>query len=142
MWTILQPTYANREKGALMLFDTDVIIWVLRGNRRAAAAIDKADRLDLSVISYMELAQGVRDKKDLHLTRGYLTDLGFNILPLSENIGHRASIYVEEYALRSSLGVPDALIAATAVENGIPLCSGNAKHYRAIVEVELKVFRP
>lgn len=125
-----------------MLFDTDVIIWVLRGNRRAAAAIDKEDRLDLSVISYMELAQGAHDKEDLRLMRRYLADLGFNLLPLSENIGHRASIYIEEYTLRSSLGVPDALIAATAVENKIPLCSGNAKHYRAIAEIELKVFRP
>lgn len=125
-----------------MLFDTDVVIWMLRGNRRAAAVIDKADRLDLSVISYMELARGTHDREDLRSMRGYVADLGFNILPLSENIGHRASIYVEEYTLRSSLEVADALIAATAVENEIPLCSGNAKHYRAIVEVELKVFRP
>ena len=125
-----------------MLFDTDVIIWVLRGNRRAAAAIDKEDRLDLSVISYMELAQGAHDKEDLRLMRRYLADLGFNLLPLSENIGHRASIYIEEYTLRPSLGVPDALISATAVEHKIPLRSGNAKHYRAIAEIELKVFRP
>ena len=124
-----------------MLFDTDVIIWALRGNSRAAAAIDKADRLDLSVISYMELVQGARDRKDLRLTRGYLADLGFHVLPLSENIGHRASIYLEEHALKSRLGIPDALIAATAAENEIQLCSGNAKHYRAIADVALKAFR-
>jgi len=125
-----------------MLFDTDVVIWALRGNRRAATAIDKADSLALSVISYMELTQGARDKKDLRMTRAYLVDLGFAILPLSENIGHRASIYLEEYALKSSLGIPDALIAATAVENETTLCSGNAKDYGAIAEVKLKVFRP
>jgi len=125
-----------------MLFDTDVIIWALRGNRRAASAIDKADDLALSVISYMELTQGAHDKKDLRMTRGYLADLGFSILPLSENIGHRASIYLEEYTLKSSLGIPDALIAATAVENETQLCSGNAKHYKVISEINLKVFRP
>ena len=125
-----------------MLFDTDVIIWALRGNSRAADVIDQADRLDLSIVSYMELLQGARNKTDLRLTKAFLVDLGFHIVPLSENIGHRASIYLEEYALKSNLGVPDALIAATAAENETTLCPGNAKDYRAITEVKLKVFRP
>lgn len=90
----------------------------------------------------MELLHGVRDKEDLRLTKAFLADLGFQIVPLSENIGHRASIYLEEYGLKSNLGVPDALIAATAVENDMVLCSGNAKDYRDIGEVALKVFRP
>jgi hypothetical protein len=124
-----------------MIFDTDVLIWALRGNPRASTAIDEADSLALSVVSYMELLQGAHDKKDLRMTRAYLADMNFAILPLSENIGHRASIYVEEYALKSRLGIPDALIAATAVENDVQLCTGNAKHYRVISEVNLKVFR-
>jgi len=125
-----------------MIFDTDVIVWVLRGNKRATTAIDRAESLEISVVSYMELLHGARDKNDLRLTKAYLAALGFRIMPLSENIGHRASIYIEEYGLKSNLGVPDALIAATAVENDIVLCSGNAKDYRDIAEVELKVFRP
>jgi len=125
-----------------MLVDTDVIIWALRGNMRATTVIDHADTLALSVVSYMELLQGARDKKDLRLTKAFLTDLGFAIVPLSENIGHRAAIYLEEYALKSNLGVPDALIAASAAENEMMLCTGNARHYRAIEELDLKVFRP
>ncbi|HPA21577.1 MAG TPA: type II toxin-antitoxin system VapC family toxin [Verrucomicrobiae bacterium] len=125
-----------------MIFDTDVIVWALRGNKRAATTIDRAESLEISVVSYMELLHGVRDKKDSRLTKAFLADLGFRIVPLSENIGHRASIYLEEYGLKSNLGVPDALIAATAVENNTVLCSGNAKDYRDIVEVELKAFRP
>ena len=125
-----------------MIFDTDVIIWALRGNKRATTAIDRAESLDISVVSYMELLRSVRDKKDLRLTKAFLADLGFQIVPLSENIGHRASIYLEEYGLKSHLGVPDALIAATAVENNKALCSGNAKDYRDIAEVALKAFRP
>lgn len=125
-----------------MIFDTDVIIWALRGNKRATTALDRAQSLEISVVSYMELLHGVRDKQDLQLMKSYLADLGFQIVPLSENIGHRASIYLEEYGLKSNLGVPDALIAATAVENDKALCSGNAKDYRDIAEVKLKVFRP
>ena len=132
----------NSERGVSMLFDTDVIVWSLRGNKRAGKVIDQSERLELSVVSYMELLQGVRDKKDQRVTSAFLADLGFHIVALSENIGHRAAIYLEEYGLKSNLGVPDALIAATAAENEAVLCTGNAKDYRAISEVELKVFRP
>ena len=125
-----------------MIFDTDVVIWALRGNKRATTVIDRAESLEVSVVSFMELLHGARDKEDLRLPKAYLADLGFQIVPLSENIGHRASIYLEEYGLKSNLGVADALIAATTVENDKVLCSGNAKDYRDIVEVELKVFRP
>ncbi len=82
-----------------MLFDTDVIIWALRGNVRAAAAIDRADSLQISIVSYMELIRGARDKRELHTTKKTIANLDFQILALSENIGHRASIYLEEYAL-------------------------------------------
>ncbi len=133
--------FVSFEKAAFVLFDTDVIIWALRGDIGAADVIDQAGQLDLSVVSYMELLQGARNKKDLRLTKAFLVDLGFQMVPLSENIGHRASIYLEEYALKSNLGVPDALIAASAVENEMVLCTGNAKDYRAIAEVKLNVFR-
>lgn len=125
-----------------MLFDTDVLIWALRGNARAAAAIDRADRLTLSVVSYMELIRGARNKSELHSTRSALANLDFQVLALTEDIGHRASIYLEEYALKSNLGIPDTLIAATAVEHGQPLCTANTKDYRAIADVQLVVFRP
>ena len=66
----------------------------------------------------------------------------FYILPLTENIGHRASIYIEEYALASGIRAGDAIVAATAVENNLPLASSNAKHYRSIKELTLKIFKP
>lgn len=90
----------------------------------------------------MELLMGARDKKDSQTIRAFLASLGFRTLPLTENIGHRAAIYLEEYALMCRIGVQDSLIAATAVENEIPLCSGNAKHFKPINDINLKLFRP
>lgn len=126
----------------MALFDTDVLIWALRGNTRAARAIDGAHPRQVSVVSYMELVQGARDKREIRLLRSFLMDLGFDVLPLTENIGHRASVYMEEFALKSGLTMADALLASTAVENQSPLCSANVKHLRAISEMELMIFRP
>jgi hypothetical protein len=123
-----------------MLFDTDVLIWALRGDKRAATAIDRQTAREISIVNYMELVQGARDKRDLQLLRSFIKDLGFSILPLTENIGHRASVYMEEYTLKSGLLLADALIAATAVEHQLPFCSANTKHYRQISELESRSF--
>ena len=45
-----------------MLVDTDVFVWYLRGNRRAWKAIERERDLCLSVVTYMELVQGMRDR--------------------------------------------------------------------------------
>ena len=125
-----------------MLFDTDVLIYAQRGSRRAALAIDNAARRPISVQSLMELVQGARDKDDLRLIKRFLVELGFTVLPLTDNIGHRSLVYVEEYGLSSGLRAGDAIIAATAVENALPLVSANAKHFRPVKELDLVVFRP
>jgi len=125
-----------------MLLDTDVLIWVLRGNLKAARLVDNTEPRLISAVAYMELIQGARNRQELRSIKGFLSDLGFEVLPLSENIGHRAAIYVEEYGLAEGLGVADALIAATAVERNLVLCTGNRKHYKSIKDLEIKTFRP
>jgi len=124
-----------------MIYDTDVLVWLLRGNDAAAAEVGRADERLLSIISYMELIQGARNQNESRAVKAFLSDFGFLVVPLSENIGHRAAIYVEEYGLRQGLRIADALIAATAVENQMTLCTSNQKHYRAIKELNLKIFR-
>ena len=90
----------------------------------------------------MELLQGARNNKEIKVIRGFLKDLNFESLSLTENIGHRASVYMEEYCLKVDMCLADALLAATAVENHLVLCTGNKKHYKSITEIEMRVFRP
>jgi len=125
-----------------VIFDTDVLIWLFRGNAKAARAVDSADARAVAIITYMELLQGARDKGDVKAIKSFLADLGFATLPLTENIGHRASIYMEEYGLSVGMSMADALIAATAVENHDVLLTGNQRHYRTVKELESKTFRP
>lgn len=125
-----------------MLFDTDIFIWAQRGNVKAARLIDRSPQRSLSIFSYMELLQSARDGEQHRRTHDFLSAFGFEVLPLTENIGHRALIYVEEYTLSHGLRAGDAIIAATAAENKMTLVSGNAKHFRPIKELKLKVFKP
>ena len=64
-----------------MIFDTDVLIWFFRGRKNAANVIEAAENRSISIVSYMELLQGARDKKELQLIRRFLKDFGFRTLP-------------------------------------------------------------
>jgi predicted nucleic acid-binding protein len=125
-----------------MLYDTDILIWVQRGNQKAALLIEKDNDRQLSIQSYMELIQGAKNKSQHKYVKNFIREFEFSILPLTENIGHRALIYVEEHALASNMRSGDAIIAATAIENNMTLVSSNAKHFKVINELQLKVFKP
>ncbi len=123
-----------------MIFDTDVLIWYFRGNEKAAAVIRAEKEREISAVTLMELLQGAKNKREQKLIGKFLSDFNFAVLPLTENIGHRATIYVEEYCLKAGLQMADALIAATAAENRRPLCTGNAMCFRVVEEVDVKEF--
>ena len=125
-----------------MVFDTDVFIWVQRGNRKAAALIDAEAERFLSVQTLMELLQCAKNKGQQRTVKKFLADLGFTVLPLTENIGHRALVYIEEYGISSGMRAGDAIVAATAIENGLMLATGNGKHFRPVKDLELNIFRP
>jgi predicted nucleic acid-binding protein len=125
-----------------MLFDTDILIFVQRGNMKAARLIEKTSERKISILTYMELLQGAKNKKQHKYTIDFLKTFDFEILPLTENIGHRAAVYVEEYSLSHHVRSGDAIIAASAVENGLPLSTANVKHFKHIKELDLVIFKP
>jgi len=125
-----------------VIFDTDIFIWIQRGNAKAARLIEREEQRLLSVQTYMELLQCAENKQQHEYTKQFLQDFGFITLPLTQNIGHRATVYIEQYSLSHGLRAGDALIAATAAENNLALCSSNTKHFKPIKDLKLKAFRP
>ena len=125
-----------------MIFDTDILIWAQRGNAKAASLIDKTDEFYISIYTHMELMQTAQGKAQHKVIKDFLKSFNVTILPLTEAIGHRASIYIEEYSLSYGLRAGDAIIAATAVENNRSLASGNVKHYKMIQELNFIAFKP
>lgn len=125
-----------------MLFDTDILIWIQRANKKAAALLDKTEERKISIQTYMELLQCPQSKKQQEITRSFLFDYNIEVIPFTQNIGHRASIYIEEYSLATGIRTGDAIIAATAIENNLILATSNNKHFKQINDLVIHHFKP
>ena len=91
-----------------MLIDTDVFIWYMRGNEKAYQVIENLDNFFISVVTYMELVQGLRNKKELNHLRKALHEWNAQILYISEEISVKAMFYVEQHFLSYSMQLADA----------------------------------
>jgi hypothetical protein len=125
-----------------MIIDTDVLIWYMKGNQNAYKAIENSKHFFISVVTYMELVQGMRDKNELNNLRRALNAWGSKILYISEEISVKAMFFVEQHFLSHSIQLADALIGATAISHGLPILTGNDKHYKIIKDLQIKKFRP
>ena len=125
-----------------MVIDTDVIIWYMKGNQKAYKTIENSTNFSISVVTYMELVQGMRNKKELNNLRKALHDWNSTILYISEEISVKAMFFVEQHYLSHSIQLADALIAATAVAYGLPILTSNDKHYKILKDLQIKKFRP
>jgi predicted nucleic acid-binding protein len=125
-----------------MIIDTDVLIWYMKGNENAYKAIDNSKNFFISVVTYMELVQGMRNKNELNNLRKALHAWNSKILYISENISVKAMFFVEQHYLSHSIQLADALIGATAISYGLPILTGNEKHYKIFKDIQIKKFRP
>jgi len=124
------------------LIDTDIIIWHMRGNEKARDVIYGLENPALSIISQMELVQGLRNKQEQTMLHRFLNQYNFEVLPVITVISQRALFLMEEWRLSHQMLMADALIAATAIEHGLTLQTGNGKHYKFLSSLKLKVFKP
>ena len=126
---------------AAALIDSDGLIDAARGHLEARAFLNnqnRAFRVQISTISAMELIVGCRNKIELSQTRRFLEPV--RILPVDPNISDTAYSLIQTFTLSHGLMIPDALIAATALENGLTLMTKNTRHFQMIPKLE--VVRP
>jgi predicted nucleic acid-binding protein len=122
----------------MILVDSDILIDYSRHDDTAANWLDEKSAetdLAISVITEMELIYGSRNKFHLSALRKLL--LRFEVLHINEEVSLRASALVGKYSLSHRLALPDALIAATALEFQIGLATINRRDFRSIEDLQL-----
>ena len=109
-----------------VLVDTDVFVDHLRGARELRPG---RHRLHYSVVTRAELFAGTSATE---LVATLLAP--FRELPVDRAVAERAGRVVRKSAVR----LPDALIAATAIEHGLGLVTRNRKDFARIRGVRLR----
>lgn len=126
----------------MLLVDTDVLIWHLRGYPQATQRLDELSVLTLSAVSYLELLQGMRNKAEIVAVQKMLDRRAARVLPVTEAITLRATALMESLTLSHGLQMGDALIAATAIEHGLAVLTANVKHFAAVPRLAVEAFTP
>ena len=96
----------------------------------------------LSVVSYIELVQGMKNKAEFIRIQKQIKKWNTEIIQIDKDISSRAMFYVQEFAFSHSMTLADALIAATAIQNNERLFTANVKHYKFIPNIDLLKFNP
>ena len=109
-----------------LLVDSDVFVDHLRGTVALAAG---RHRLHYSVVTRAELFAG---NTATNLASQLLAP--FRELPVDRAVAERAGRVAREFGTR----LPDALIAATALEHGLGLVTRNVRHFESIRGLRLR----
>jgi predicted nucleic acid-binding protein len=125
-----------------MLIDSDVLVWLTRGHVGAAQRLHELISWRISVVTYIELAQGCRDKAELARLKTGLAAHRTEVLQVTPEISARAAELVDALALSHGMRLADALIGATAIEHGLTLITANVKHFGAVGDLRIEAFVP
>ena len=125
-----------------LLIDSDVLVWLTRGHIGAARRLHALAAWRISVVTYIELAQGCRDKADLVRLRKGLAARSTEIVPITPAISERAAALIDQLALSHGMRLADALIGATAIDLQATLVTANVKHFSAVEGLSVEAFQP
>jgi predicted nucleic acid-binding protein len=126
--------------GALKVLDTDVFIDHFRGLSAATAYIQSLPVVQRATtdVTVMELYKGAANREQLTTIERFLVRNYVTRLPVAAATSQRAVAMLHAYALAHGLGIPDALIAAIALEGDHTLVTSNLRHFRFIAGLRLE----
>lgn len=114
----------------MYLIDTDVLIWVLRGNKKYEELLQQLksqDTLSISTITIAEIYKNIFPS-EIVKTENLLNE--FLIWDVNSLIAKQAGFYWQQYSKQlKNLSLMDCLIAGCANVNNLTLVSLNTKHF-------------
>jgi predicted nucleic acid-binding protein len=119
----------------MYLVDTDIIIDVLRGFEGSKEFLLKIaqEGIAISTITVAEVISG-KESRDTVTREKILRFLrNFEIVPLTMEI----SVVAGEIRRDYRIGIADAVIAATALNYGMTVVTGNVKHFERVKGLKL-----
>lgn len=122
------------------VIDSNILIDAMNGVVDAVAFLREQQEtsVQISIVSAMELIAGCRDKTEMAELQKFFQRCTF--LPITATASRVAFQLIESFYLSHGLVLPDALIAATALEHDLTLYTRNMRHFRMIPQ--LKVSQP
>ena len=119
------------------LCDTCILIDYLRGDQsiQQKLSFDIKVGLFMSSVTDMDLMVGARNKQEAYIIKKAFANI--SIIDITESISRKSRQLIDTYSLSHGLQIPDALIAATAIECHLPLYTANIRDFRFIPNIEL-----
>ncbi len=122
----------------MVIIDADFMIELMRKNHSAKSFIINEvgnENIILSCITVAEILQGANNKENLQQLNKILKQ--YIVLPVDHFISDIFSSLFQKYVLSHDTGIPDTLVAATALHYNLPLLSINQKHFKHIPNLQL-----
>lgn len=126
-----------------MLLDSDTLSLFLRNQPKVMSNANAYLKLHagftFSVITRFEILRGLKVKNaQKQITNFGLICLQSREINLTNEIVNRAAeIYADLYKRGELIGDADILIAATAIENNLPIVTNNEKHFQRIANLQI-----
>lgn len=116
----------------MTIVDTNILIELFKGNDVVLPKLVEVspDTIALSAVTAMELYCGALNKLELQRIRKNLG--AFHLCHITQEISAKSIELISRYSKSHGLQIPDAIIAATALELSSPLMTLNIKDFRFI----------
>ncbi|MFH1016361.1 MAG: type II toxin-antitoxin system VapC family toxin [Chloroflexota bacterium] len=120
----------SQPKDVSCLVDTDIVIDFLRGRTYAREILErwaKEGLLAVSTLTHLEVYQGMKGGEE-KATSAFLD--GLTSVAVDVPVARRAGRLLGEFRGKGmTVGMADAVIAATALQLSVPLLTNNSEHY-------------
>jgi tRNA(fMet)-specific endonuclease VapC len=121
----------------MVICDTNILIEYFKNNHEVIHSMESfgINNAAISHITAAELYFGALNKAELGKIKKVVEK--FIVLPLNDEISERFSEIMFDYSLSNKIGIPDALIASTAIIHDAELYTLNKKDFAFIKGLRL-----